>query len=310
MRDLQRRLTAVGHPLAHPEPGRYGPTTEAAVRRFQESRGLQVDGVCGPQTWSALVEAGYRPGDRLLYQRTPMLRGDDVADLQLRLGSLGFDAGRVDGIFGPHTAKALADFQRNTALPTDGICGPEALAALQRLSPRTPPSTNVAGVREREAMRCAPRRLLDRRVVVGETGGLDALAEALGRALADAGAAVAVLHHPDGSFLAAGANGFAADGYVGVALQNDTGCQAAHYATTGFESLGGRHLAELTVDELRPVFGGGEVRGMRLPVLRETRMPAVIASMGPPERVVEHSAAVADALGRAVSRWSAAPIEG
>ena len=48
-----------------------------------------------------------------------MLRGDDVAELQQRLGALGFDAGRVDGIFGAETATALEALQRNAGLPTD-----------------------------------------------------------------------------------------------------------------------------------------------------------------------------------------------
>ena len=38
--------------------GSYKPGTRAAVEAFQYRRGLRVDGVCGPQTWSALVEAG------------------------------------------------------------------------------------------------------------------------------------------------------------------------------------------------------------------------------------------------------------
>ena len=33
-----------------------------------------------------------------------MLRGDDVAELQVRLAQLGFNPGRIDGIFGPATA--------------------------------------------------------------------------------------------------------------------------------------------------------------------------------------------------------------
>ena len=46
-----------------------------------------------------------------------MQRGDDVADLQQRLSTLGFDTGRVDGIFGDRTSRALAEFQRNAGLP-------------------------------------------------------------------------------------------------------------------------------------------------------------------------------------------------
>ena len=52
-----------------------------------------------------------------------MLRGDDVAELQQRLCTLGFDTGRVDGIFGDATVRALGEFQRNAGLPVDGIVG-------------------------------------------------------------------------------------------------------------------------------------------------------------------------------------------
>ena len=97
-------MADAGHNTAADQPGAFGEPTEAAVRGFQERRGLRVDGICGPQTWASLVEAGFRPGDRLLYYTSPMLRGDDVAELQRRLSALGFDAGRVDGIFGEHEA--------------------------------------------------------------------------------------------------------------------------------------------------------------------------------------------------------------
>jgi N-acetylmuramoyl-L-alanine amidase len=87
-----------------------------------------------------------------------MQRGDDVAELQRRLGTLGFDPGRIDGIFGPTTVRALTEFQSNAGLPPDGIAGHESVALLDRLTARAGSSQGVSEVREREALRHAPRR--------------------------------------------------------------------------------------------------------------------------------------------------------
>jgi hypothetical protein len=48
------RLLAVAA-AGEPGFGTFGPRTEAAVRAFQESRGLEVDGRVGRQTWTALL---------------------------------------------------------------------------------------------------------------------------------------------------------------------------------------------------------------------------------------------------------------
>jgi N-acetylmuramoyl-L-alanine amidase len=309
VRDLQQRLIRCDVTLVADPPGRFGSGTLEAVRTFQERQGLRVDGICGPQTWSALIEASYHLGDRLLYQRTPMLRGDDVAELQLRLSSLGFHEGRVDGIFGPQTAAALTEFQRNAGLTTDGVFGPDALAVLERIGGRTG-TTTKAGVQERIDLRSGPRNVAGRRVVVAESGAMPALANALGRALDDAGAVSLVVHHPDGSAQAAEANRFDAEVFIGLGLRDAAGSRLAYYATTGFESAGGRRLAELAQRELADLGAPptSEVAPMRLPVLRETRMPALLCEVGPAPWLVEHNADVAASLARAVVEWSDEPI--
>lgn len=51
---LQRRLTELGFAPGQVD-GRFGTRTRTAVVDFQERRGLGVDGIVGPQTWSALI---------------------------------------------------------------------------------------------------------------------------------------------------------------------------------------------------------------------------------------------------------------
>ena len=304
VRDVQRRLGALGHDLDDDPSGEFGPATVAATKAFQNERGLPADGICGPVTWAALVEAGHRLGDRFLYHRTPMQRGDDVAELQSSLGALGFDAGRVDGICGPDTARALQEFQANSGLTADGICGPDSVAALRRLAGRRAGPTSVAQAKEATALRDAPRHLSQRRIVLGVPGSLDALADRVRRLLADAGAEITVLHAADGSAQAREANNLGAELYVGLRLQADAACRVSYYATAGFESVGGRRLAELVAPELGIILNTDlEAGGMRLPVLRETRMPAVVCELGPVDEVVVQVAALANALARGITTW-------
>ncbi|MFB2938805.1 peptidoglycan-binding protein [Aerosakkonemataceae cyanobacterium BLCC-F154] len=50
---LQQLLNKKGYSLK--VDGDFGPRTEAAVKQFQKSRRLTVDGIVGPATWNALL---------------------------------------------------------------------------------------------------------------------------------------------------------------------------------------------------------------------------------------------------------------
>ncbi|MBZ4420138.1 peptidoglycan-binding protein [Myxococcus sp. RHSTA-1-4] len=53
VRALQQRLNVLGFNSGTAD-GSFGPKTEAAVKAFQQSRGLAADGVVGPKTWDKL----------------------------------------------------------------------------------------------------------------------------------------------------------------------------------------------------------------------------------------------------------------
>jgi N-acetylmuramoyl-L-alanine amidase len=279
VRDLQQRLVGIGYALTGDDAGVFGPATERAVHEFQTRRGLRVDGIVGRETWAALVESGFALGDRLLYFRRPMLRGDDVTELQRRLNALGFDAGREDGIFGRATAGALGEFQRNTGLPADGICGDTTIAALARVDALA--DGEVSAVREREALRHAPRSLVDRRVFVTATPGFMALGETVAHLLRQLGAEVVVdTSGVDDSTLATAANDYSAELFLAIRSGDHPGCRCAYFASGRFRSEAGFRIANAVKDELAIALNtSAEASGRTYTVLRETRMAAVVCEL-------------------------------
>lgn len=67
--------------------------------------------------------------NRVLRLTTPYMRGEDVSLIQNLLGQVGHSVSQ-DGVFGPQTARAVKQFQRQRGLVTDGIVGPATWGAL------------------------------------------------------------------------------------------------------------------------------------------------------------------------------------
>ncbi|BAN04597.1 peptidoglycan-binding protein [Ilumatobacter coccineus] len=238
----------------------------------------------------------------------PMLRGDDVTELQNGLNHLGFDCGRPDGIFGPATGRALDDFQRNSGLRADGICGQQTVRTIQLVSRQSGTGPGVASIRETEVFR-VQASMSAQRVVVGQFGGLSSIARSVRRGLREAGANVMPTDEYEATAQAAAANRFGATVYLGLEALTERASTVSYFAVPSFESIGGRSLATQIVNALHGALDcPPELSGMRLPVLRETRMPAVLCSMGPVRDVIGASQEITDALIRAVVAWSDAPF--
>ncbi|CAN5156308.1 hypothetical protein BH18ACT4_BH18ACT4_13610 [soil metagenome] len=123
IRSLQYLLRQHGHPQVTVD-GIFGPITDSAVRAFQQSRGLLVDGIVGNQTWPALIVQVQKGG-----------QGDAVRAVQsqFQARNLSGDPSKglqVDGIFGPKTDATVRGLQQAAGLGVDGIVGPLTWNAL------------------------------------------------------------------------------------------------------------------------------------------------------------------------------------
>ncbi|MCS1351548.1 spore cortex-lytic enzyme [Mechercharimyces sp. CAU 1602] len=121
--ELQNRLKYIGFYTGKVD-GQFADRTEKAVRLFQYSFGMKVDGVVGGKTKRKLWEStkAWTPGlSGRIYVKGDA--GGYIWELQQRLSYLGFYTGKVDGHFGERTYKAARLFQYEFGIPVDGKIG-------------------------------------------------------------------------------------------------------------------------------------------------------------------------------------------
>jgi len=301
VRDIQDRLDALGFSSDTDQRSYFGEGTLDAVRGFQRARGLNIDGIVGPDTWRSLYEAGYRLGDRMLFLRRPMMRGEDVSELQSRLSSLGFDPGKVDGVFGPVTERAVLEFQHNRDLAEDGKAGPEVITEIHLVT-RGDMKEGRQAVREREWLRRLPSTVAGARVYL-DAGCRDAheasvawdAASATALDLQEQGAIPVMSRSQDASLperlRARRANVLGSDLIVAFQVNPDGDDLVFYFATEHGTSAAGELLARSIA-----AAAGGQIEGRAGALLKETRAPAVVVSRAKLDAGV--GSAVADGITR------------
>jgi peptidoglycan hydrolase-like protein with peptidoglycan-binding domain len=134
VRDLQEALTTLGHDPG-PIDGVFGEATEAAVKAFQQEKGVTVDGIVGKVTWINIDEAD---------QSEPILRigstGLPVRRAQKRMSLVGFDVGGVDGRYGNKTEATVKNLQQQYNISVDGVVGPQTWNVIDALEDEGPVS--------------------------------------------------------------------------------------------------------------------------------------------------------------------------
>ena len=137
-------------------------TTREALRDFQQREGLPVDGIAGPETEKALIEARARTGSDPLNRPGPQVPEEEL-DIDLDLSHLELEEEvqrnsrayirwvqnslnkimgsrlAVDGISGTMTRSAVRSFQARQDLVVDGIVGPQTEQALIAAGAKHPP---------------------------------------------------------------------------------------------------------------------------------------------------------------------------
>lgn len=287
--------------------------TEDAVREFQQSRGLNVDGKVGDETWGALEAARWKLGDRILYQSMPAaFVGDDVRTLQERLQQMGYDIGRADSIYGVRTARGVSQFQREVGLQPDGSVGPATMAALRRLE-RSVKGGNAQLLREEQRFRHSGPTLVGKTIVIDPGhGGPDLganvpdgllrwteaelaydIATRLEGRLAAAGMRVTLTRGPRPAAAISDeqraelANELNADLVLSIHLERHDnllahGVATYHYGSSAGASTAGERLAGLVQREIvaRTGLQDCHAHAKTWDLLRLTRMPAVRVDVG------------------------------
>ncbi len=129
--NVEKHLEAAGYELGSPN-ATFGSRTAAAIKAFQKGSGLAQTGVVDAKTWSKLKSKLFAANGVASPAQRLGERDVSVKRTEAKLKFLGFDTGKVDGVFSAATEKAVRAFQRRKHLAVSGTVGGATLRAIDK----------------------------------------------------------------------------------------------------------------------------------------------------------------------------------
>lgn len=131
VKNMQAHLKAAGFDPKHVN-GKFDERTEAALKAFQAKSKLPVTGALDKRTWASLKKSfilSSKPADpaQKLGERSGAVKASEKL-----LKKLGFNPGRIDGLFDARTQKAVKAYEKKAKLSQDGAIGTNQLAKMKK----------------------------------------------------------------------------------------------------------------------------------------------------------------------------------
>ncbi len=142
VKNVQRRLRAAGFDPKRSD-GVFDERTEGALKNFQVKAGLEPTGRVTPRTWRALSRSFIITDSKAAPSQRLWEKSGAVKATEKLLAKLGFNPGKVDGLFTRSTERAVKAFQAAHGFNQTGKVGENELARLRELAARPRASASM-----------------------------------------------------------------------------------------------------------------------------------------------------------------------
>ncbi len=131
--NLQKHLKAAGFDPAH-TGGRFDERTDGALKAFQRQSKLEPTGEVDAKTWKALQKSFILTTSKAAPAQALGERSGAVKASEKLLKQLGFNPGKIDGLFDRSTLKAVKAYERQQHAKVDGAIGTRQLSKMTALT--------------------------------------------------------------------------------------------------------------------------------------------------------------------------------